>query len=88
LEKKVIRKIQHEVGSSLEVEASNNFSLNQKKYAVAMRQAEELLSGSDIYAFTIYDSLNCGKLARLINYITNGSACLLLCVIYIECVIY
>lgn len=43
-----------------------------KKQKAIMRAAEELLSAA-IYTVTIYDSLNCGKLGRLFNYISGSS---------------
>lgn len=49
------------VGASIQGEENNSFSLLRSKHAAAMKRAEELLSGPDMYTANINDSLNCGK---------------------------
>lgn len=53
-----------------------------KKHKQVMNAAQELLCKADTTHITIYDSLNCGKLARLIAYINSGSAAVL---VWINC---
>ncbi|MDF2569744.1 MAG: hypothetical protein K0R55_1348 [Sporomusa sp.] len=66
----------------IEWEVHSNSSLAYKKHMQALSAARELISRADTYDITIYDSLNCGKMARLIDYIKNGSAFILLWVSY------
>jgi hypothetical protein len=50
----------------------------QKKHSRAMCVAQELLCKAATSCTTIYDSLNCGKLGRLITYLKGGNAVTLL----------
>jgi hypothetical protein len=59
-----------------------------KKYAAAMKNAEELLNKTDSLTKGIYECLNCGKLTRLVKYIKNGSVVILLMVSYSEVVLH
>lgn len=49
------------VGSLIQGEENHSFSLLRSKHTAAMKRAEELLSGPDMYTANINDSLNCGK---------------------------
>lgn len=56
----------------------SEFGFFGKKHEQALGAAQELLCKTETSGTTIYDSLNCGKLSRLITYIKNGSAFALL----------
>lgn len=54
-------------------ELRGNSGFIGRKHLQAMRAAQAILSGVDTYDMTIYDSLNCGKLAGLIRYLRQPS---------------
>lgn len=63
-----------EEGSVTEPGAYNGLGFIGGKHKQAMLAAQELLSKDRLSDTSIYESLNCGKLAQLIAYIKNGSA--------------
>ena len=73
MENKVIVR-NHKECSSTKPELYSEFGFFGKKHAQALSTAQELLCKAETSGTTIYDSLNCGKLSRLITYIKNGSA--------------
>ncbi|SMD15566.1 hypothetical protein [Sporomusa malonica] len=73
MEKKVIAGIQND-SPAIEWELRSDFDFIRKKHMQAMKAAQELLSSADTYGTTTYDSLNSGKLSRLIDYVKSGSA--------------
>ncbi|MBP2637231.1 MAG: hypothetical protein H6Q72_3138 [Firmicutes bacterium] len=68
------------IGSNANVVSKTGISW--KKHDQVMKEAKELLCKADTTHPSIYDSLHCGKLARLIAYINSGSAAV---VVWINC---
>jgi len=68
----------HKKSGSAYSKVSSKAGITWKKHYQVMNEAQELLCKADTSRTTIYDSLNCGKLARLIAYIKNGSTIALL----------
>lgn len=66
MEKKVIAGIQN-LSPAIRWELRSDFDFIRKKHMQAMKAAQELLSNTDTCGMTIYDSLNSGKLSRLIR---------------------
>jgi hypothetical protein len=64
------------VGSDSKV--GSKTGITWKKHNQVMNAAQELLYKADNTHTTIYDSLNCGKLARLFAYINSGSVAVLM----------
>ncbi|QDR82954.1 hypothetical protein [Sporomusa termitida] len=54
-------------------ELRRDFGFICKKHLQAMSAAQAILRGVDTYDMTIYDSLNCGKLTRLLKYLKQAS---------------
>lgn len=54
------------------------------KHRQAMKSAKELLTKFDIDSLIISDSLQCGKLTRLLHFIKTGSTFMLLWVSYTQ----
>ena len=54
-------------------ELRGDFGFICKKHIQAMSAAQEIIRGVDSYDMTIHDSLNCGKLTRLIKYLKQTS---------------
>ncbi|WP_434132562.1 hypothetical protein KIAC18_004327 [Sporomusa sphaeroides] len=72
-----LKSIHRRERTSLTVGQNNSGSLTQKKYQAALNAAQEIIHG-DMPQPGIQDSLNCGKLRKLICYIQTGSCCILL----------
>ncbi|MDF2570291.1 MAG: hypothetical protein K0R55_1895 [Sporomusa sp.] len=68
---KIVARIQNDA-PVIAWELRSDSGFIRKKHMQAMSAAQELLSRVDTYDMTIYDSLNCGKLSRLIDYIKNS----------------
>ena len=68
------------VGDDFSVDSKTG--ITGKKYNQVMNAAQELLYKADATHSAMYESLNCGKLARLLTYFKSGSAAVL---VWINC---
>lgn len=57
-----------------------------KKHRLALAQAEELLR-PDLQTDNIHDSLNCGKVSRLIRFLKNGAVYTLVYYTWVQCMV-
>lgn len=81
MENKVIT-TNYQESTDMESELGNSLGFFAGKHQQAMRGAQELLCKAEVSGANIHDSLNCGKLGRLLAYIKNGSAFAMLWVSY------
>lgn len=62
----------------------SKISFTQKKYLAVIKEAQEMLNNGTFHFSDVHDSLNCGKLIKLINYISNRYYCVILWSCYLE----
>ena len=61
--------------------------INRKKYAAALKNANELLHFSSERVYSLQDFSDTDKLGRLLRYLKTGSICVVLCHGYVESMI-
>lgn len=85
MSQQIAEKAQQELWSSSENGHDLYLGCFKAKHGAIMKEATELLNGQ-ISEVTCLDSLNCGKLSRLIKYLRHGSTFIIFGTSYVEAV--